>query len=412
MSTKIRLVQMFFSFDVESAGGGLSRFAIELGRCLDEAIFEVQFCSLGYHNSGAENLWMSELWEDGYEAYDATNWDLNKPYKSFLNAQHTLNRRLSVHPVDILHSHSEFTDINAVWLRLLHPTLATIRTVHYGYPLEWRNRPFRRFLFTNLLYPILFNLEVGVNRSNTKRLNQRNIAKIFGKRAGWLPNAIPVQKFRKPGVECKAVKPSLGIPLDSPVIGSIGRLVDQKGFTFLLDAIPVILRQKPEAYFLIVGDGPLADEIKAKAVSLGIDGRVVFTGARGDIDHLLGCMDLFVSASLWEGLPSVILEAMACGVPVVATDIYGSNELIHDRHNGRLAPPQDGAALAAVILESLANPIELNRYVEQAHKDIQQFEISKIAQQYEILYRSLVKRSHAMYQPLSYDNELKQALEE
>ena len=398
MSEKIRVMQMFYSFDVESAGGGLSRFAIELGRKLDHTNFEVVFCSLGYHDSTLEKKWIADLREEGYEAFEATNWDLDKPYLSFLKAQHALNRRLSNQPVNILHSHSEFTDINAVWFKLSHPSLGILRTVHYGFTSEWRTKPLRRHVLSNFLYPLFFNLEVGINQFNTDRLNRRFVAKIIGKRARRLYNAIPLQQFQHPLAERRAKKRSLGIPSDSLVIGSIGRLVEQKGYTYLLDAVPILLQHRPDTYFLIVGDGPLLDEIKAKAALLRIDQNVIFTGARTDVEDLLRCMDLFVSSALWEGVPTVILEAMACGVPVVATDIVGTNELIHDHQNGRLAPSRDGVGLAHVILETLASPTDLNHFISQAQKDLKQFEIGYVAQEYENIYRSMVGRSHPLHQ--------------
>lgn len=389
---------MFYSFDVESAGGGITRFAIELGRNLDRANFEVVFCSLGYNDSTLDKKWIVDLKEDGYETFAATNWVPNKPKVSFLRAQHALNRRFIDQPVNILHSHSEFTDINAIWLKLYHPSLRIIRTVHYGYQYEWRSKPLRRYVLSNFLYPIFFNLEVGINQFNTNRLNRRIVAKILGKRARRFYNAIPLHQFQHPPVDRIAMKSSLGIPTDSLVIGSIGRLVEQKGYTFLLDAVPHILQYRPDAYILIVGDGPLLDEVKAKTAVLSIEQKVIFAGARTDIEDLLRCMDIFVSASLWEGLPTAILEAMACGVPVVATDIPGTNELIQDDKNGRLAPPGDGAGLAQVILKTLAEPANLQRLSQQAQKTLEQFDIKNIAQEYERIYRSLLKQSHPLYQ--------------
>jgi glycosyltransferase involved in cell wall biosynthesis len=100
-------------------------------------------------------------------------------------------------------------------------------------------------------------------------------------------------------------------------------------------------------------------------------------------------MDLFVSSSLWEGLPTVVLEAMACSVPVVATRIPGTDELVRDGENGRLVPPYDGKCLSDAIIQALRTPVEQKRHVEQALKTIRQFSMEEIAGQYEKLYEKL-----------------------
>lgn len=391
MSDKIRVVQMFYTFDVESGGGGVSRFAIELGRSLDRSGFEVIFCSLGYYDSPLGKKRISDLRDEGYTAFEATNWDLAKPYSSFLRAQQSLDRQFTHLPIHILHSHSEYTDINAILSKLRHPSLRILRTVHYGFQYEWSTKPLRRHVLTNFLYPLVFNLEVGINQFNTDRLNRRYVAKIINKKARRIFNAIPLQQFQHPLENSGAKKTSLGIPPDSIVIGSVGRLAEQKGYTYLLDAASLLLPNMPEAYFMIVGDGPLMGDLKAKSTALGIDHKIIFTGARTDVEELLRCMDLFVSSALWEGLPTVVLEAMACMVPVVATDIPGTNELVLDNQNGRLAPPRDGAGLARVIRDVLANPSDMQRFTSQAQKTLEQFEITHIAREYESIYKSLVK---------------------
>lgn len=137
----------------------------------------------------------------------------------------------------------------------------------------------------------------------------------------------------------------------APIVLTIARLDAQKGIAHLLDAAAAV----PEASFAIAGDGPDRGELHARAAALGLGERVRFLGHRRDVPALLAAADLFVLPSLYEGLPLSVLEAMAAGVPVVATAIGGTDEVVCDGETGTLVPPGDPQALAAAIRRTLAD---------------------------------------------------------
>jgi glycosyltransferase involved in cell wall biosynthesis len=141
-----------------------------------------------------------------------------------------------------------------------------------------------------------------------------------------------------------------------PLIGAIGRLVWQKGFHDLLEAIPLVLRDLPRARFLLVGDGPLKTDLQEQARSLGIGDRLLFAGHRTDIRDLLSAMDTVCIPSLLEGFPMVTLEAMAMERPLVATAIDGILEQIVDGVEGLLVPPRNAPALAQAMVRLAADP--------------------------------------------------------
>jgi len=391
MVDRIRVAQLFYTFDVEVGGGGLSLFAIELGKKLDPAKFEVSLCSLGYYDTQHGKDRIDRLNDRGIKSYEATKWDDSRPYQSFMNAWRYLSSEFSENPIDILHSHSEYTDVTAIMLKAIRKVPHILRTVHYGFHEEWNRKPLRRLLLTNFSYPIFFDTEIGINNQNTNRLNQRFMAKVLHRRAARIPNAISLGRFTNIKINSAEKKKSLGIPPEAMVVGTVGRLADQKGYCYLIEAANLVLQGGAPVYFLIVGDGPLAEEHKEQAERLGIGDRVIFTGGRTDVGELLHCMDLFASSSLWEGLPTVLLEAMACDVPIVATDIPGTNELITHNIDGLLVEAYNPEALASGI-KDLLNSRELRSdLAQEARKKLENYTIEEIAKHYEILYSDMVQ---------------------
>jgi glycosyltransferase involved in cell wall biosynthesis len=125
-----------------------------------------------------------------------------------------------------------------------------------------------------------------------------------------------------------------------------------------------------------------------QAAALGIEHRVIFAGSRLDVEEILSCLDLFVSSSLWEGLPTNILESMASGVPVVATDIPGTREVVRNGYNGWLTPPGDALLLARTILEALKDVNLRRQFAERARETAKSFSMDLVADKYERIFGS------------------------
>jgi glycosyltransferase involved in cell wall biosynthesis len=386
MDNRIRVAQIIYGFSIEGPGGGIGRFGIDLSRALDPQKFKVTVAGLWNRGNQVEQERMLQLRSEGLRAFTGAAWDKEKPYQSFWRAYQTIRKVLALETPHLIHSHSEFGDIAALLLKLSLRSPILLRSVHYGFRYEWRKRPLRRLLLTNFLYPILFQQEIGVSQAITSGLNQRKLSRG----ALCIPNAIDLERFSNRDVDILETKKSLGLHIDAPLAGTIGRLTEQKGFGFLLDAIPVVLQELPEAQFLIVGEGELEDKLKAQATQLGINDNITFTGPRTDIEKLLPCLDLFVSSSLWEGLPTVILESMAAGVPVVATDIPGTQELVQDQATGWLASPGDAVSLAKAILMGLQDKINRDKFSTNAERVISSYSIRAIAGQHEALYARML----------------------
>ncbi len=139
-------------------------------------------------------------------------------------------------------------------------------------------------------------------------------------------------------------------PSAAPTIVAVGRVVRQKNPTLFVEAARAVLRDLPGARFRWIGGGVMRDRIVADLKRDGFADRIVFEGERRDVEHVLAGADLFWLTSDWEGLPNVVLEAMAAGLPVVATDVGGTSELFRSGAEGHLVAPGDAAAIAGHTL--------------------------------------------------------------
>ncbi|PIU84517.1 MAG: hypothetical protein COS67_12865, partial [Deltaproteobacteria bacterium CG06_land_8_20_14_3_00_44_19] len=188
------------------------------------------------------------------------------------------------------------------------------------------------------------------------------------------------------------VRREFGFSDKSPVIGAIGRLVWQKGFEYLIEAVPDVVEEYPEARFLIVGEGPLRKSLEALSEEFRIRDKVIFTGFRSDIKEILSAIDILVIPSLLEGFPMITLEAMAMAKPIIATNIDGITEQITDGINGILTPPKDSSAIAQAIITLINNRGKAKAMGLAARKKVEQeFSVDKMVAETEKVYLSLLR---------------------
>ncbi len=212
-----------------------------------------------------------------------------------------------------------------------------------------------------------------------------------------IPNGLPVRRYHVQGNRA-AFASSLGIPADSAILATVGRLRRQKGHRYLIDAIATLSSMGHDVCLCIVGEGEERPRLQAQVQKLGIADAIRFLGHRRDIPYILASCDVFVLSSLWEGLPRAVLEAMASETTIVATDIAGTNEVLVDRVNARLVAPGEGKALADAIEEMLVQPELARSYAHRAYFDVRQnYDISRIGQQYLAIFgRVLALKSPAV----------------
>ena len=205
-----------------------------------------------------------------------------------------------------------------------------------------------------------------------------------------IPNGVDVETYR----DAEPADPTeFGVPADAEVVIAVGRLDPQKDPLLLLNATSQIAADRPKLHVLFVGDGPLRGEIEESARNLDLESRVHLTGWRPEIPQFLKAASLFVLPSRWEGMPNVVLEAAAAGVPVIATETEGVCEIIEPGRTGAVVKIGDAEGLAEAILAALRDrslPLQMAETLQHAVAD--RFTWDSVVAQYDRLYESLVIR--------------------
>ena len=180
----------------------------------------------------------------------------------------------------------------------------------------------------------------------------------------------------------------LGIPQQAQLILSVGRLTDQKGHIYLVDAMPYVLEHFPEALVLLAGDGSARQGLEERVRELGIGDAVRFLGTRSDIPALLVVADLFVLPSISEGMPNALLEAMGMGVPVLASSLGCVEEIVTHGETGYLVFPGDARALGEAIVSLLEN-LDLRMRLGKAGRELveKKYTLEQMCESYERIFK-------------------------
>jgi glycosyltransferase involved in cell wall biosynthesis len=383
---KIRVLQLIDSLVV----GGAERVVLMLALNMNRERFEVIPCTL----RGGGPL------ENDLKAAGIPYRILGIPRRSILsgpffvvNLRQTLRalvetlRELSI---DIIHAHLSETTLLSVLAGRRAGVRGVCATVHSVVmidqrgrlsPREWLQRMAIDRMFARADYIIAVSNGVsGAIRSHT-RIPWERILTIPN---GVEPNPFALREGRH------TLRRMLDLPHDRPLVVTVGRLTREKGHSYLQTALASIpASQRPLT--LIVGDGPERDELESRNRIMGLAEDIRFLGHRRDVPGLLAAADLFVLPSLWEGLPLVLLEAMAAGLPAVVTAVGGNPEVVEDGVSGVLVPAGDQQALAAAMLSLLHNPLRRQQMGQAARQRFDRyFSLQRFIEAHERLYGEML----------------------
>ena len=261
-----------------------------------------------------------------------------------------LTRLLVREHVTILQTHGARANFYGRIAGRLAGVPVIISTIHNSLK-DYEVSPLTRWLYTVLLrltFPLVHRI-ICVSEANRRDLIED--CPVAAAKAQTVHNGVDLSAFSSQPNHQK-VRQELGVT-EGPVLVTIGRLTEQKGHRYLLQALSCLLETWPQLCCLFVGEGELQDALRRMAIDLGVERACRFVGVREDIPGILTAADVFVLPSLSEGFPFVLLEALAMGCPVVASRVNGVLELIEDHKTGLLVPPRDPQALARAIRDML-----------------------------------------------------------
>jgi len=192
----------------------------------------------------------------------------------------------------------------------------------------------------------------------------------------------------------RQVRAELGIGTHTPVVLTVGRLNPEKGHRYLLESAQLVCQYIHDLHVLVVGEGPLREQLEVSARSLSLNAVVSFLGWRKDVASLMAASDLFVLPSTRDSFPMVILEALAIGVPVIATRVGGVPEIIRTGENGILVEPRDPEALARAMTWALTNPAQAGQLVRHGQAVVRQrFSVEAMVKATNCVYHEVMSSS-------------------
>jgi len=301
----------------------------------------------------------------------------------------TAEKKLSADPI-IIHTHSSKAGILgriAAWLAGIP---LVIHTFHgFGFN-DFQAVPVRTaYILAEKITGWVTDGFIFVSRANMDKARELGIGNPS--QYNLIRSGIDVASFRNRTTNGNATRRNLGVSEQGKLVTMVACFKPQKNPVDFVRAAQLVLKEVPEAYFIIAGDGELRAEVEAAVQELGIKDRFKLLGWRRDIPEILWASDLLVLTSLWEGLPRVFPQAMAAGLAIVGTRVDGGTEAVVDGENGYLLPPRDYQGIARRVIELLKDDDKRAKMGKKGSELVPAFDIWKMVRDQEALYQRLLK---------------------
>jgi glycosyltransferase involved in cell wall biosynthesis len=353
--------------------GGAERFLVSLIQHADRSLFDFQVAYL----LPAEEALRGELEEIGVPIHCLDG----ERGVAWIKA---LKRLVRAERIDLVHAHSPYAAVGgriALWRQKV-PFVHHEQNVWQAY----RRATYWGNVLTYGRNDHVFAVSEAVRQSiqYPAPLRFRRLPPIEK-----LNNAIDPPAIAAAG-DPAGFRRELGIDEGTPVVGTVASFKWQKGHQYLLRAAALVRRRFPDVRFVLVGTGPLEQEIRREADELGLNGTLILAGSRDDVPRVMSAFDTFALSSVEEGFGIVLLEAMAAGTPVVATRVGGIPEVVTDGRDGLLVPARDPAALAEAIGAVLGDASLSGSLRDGGRERARQFDIRSAARRIEKVYAQLL----------------------
>ena len=290
----------------------------------------------------------------------------------------------------IVHTHCSKAGILGRWAARIADIELIIHSFHGFSFNEFQSFLVQGFyIFMERITSLITAKSIAVSKANIERGVNK---KIFTRdKVILIRSGIDIEKFQSVKLSREKKRMELGFDAGIPLVAMIACFKPQKSPLDFVRVAKIVSAENSEARFLLVGNGVLRSKVEELIEVLSIEDRILLLGWRRDIPEIMNCIDILVLTSLWEGLPRVFPQAMASGIPVVATGVDGIPEAIQDGVNGFLLPPGDIDGMAAKIIYLIRHPEKAREMGEKGKRLVGEFDIWRMLEQQEELYANLLK---------------------
>ncbi|MDI6780493.1 MAG: glycosyltransferase [bacterium] len=373
---KINVVHLVYSLDP----GGLENGVVNIVNGMDMECFNPMICCL---KSGGI---LKERVKSSIEVIE-----VDKKGKQELGVLFRLKKIFKDRDVHVVHTHNWGTCCEGViGARLASVPVPVVIHQEHGTFVDSVGSKKRRIWGERI---VLRYADQVMTLSEDLKEKMIKILGIPGEKIKVILNGVDIEKFSFLAEKRTRKRQELGIAEDRLVVGTVGRLEAVKNQRMLIQAMPELLKKFPDVMTVIIGDGILKAELINMAKELGLSEHILFPGVRNDVAEILSAMDLFIISSLTEGICNAILEAMSCGLPVIATDVGGNPEIVLDGKTGLLVALSDMVGFVAAIEDLLGNKEKRKEYGRNGQEMVEQrFSLQRMVREYESLYRFLLQK--------------------
>ncbi|MFQ5480246.1 MAG: glycosyltransferase family 4 protein [Thermodesulfobacteriota bacterium] len=360
--------------------GGVGLNLLLLAKNMDPAAFELSFALPD------DSHFFREISGTGVKVYRLPI--SRSPLKAGnIKCYREIKRLMGLNKYDIVHSHTSVGGF-----------LGRIAAASLGLPAIWsiHGWAFNYPRGSRLYRKALFMLESFIDRYTTHYVavceNMRDIGLENGicsaDKVTVIYNCVDAGSINEGAIDLRA---ELNVPSNVTIVGAVGRFEEQKDFNTFLEAAAIIKERRAEVKFLIVGEGPLRPQIEARISSLGLVDDVILTGWKTNVADYMKTMDIFCLSSKWEAMPFIVLEAMAMGKPIVATEVGGVGEVLRDEGADFLLQPEDPKGFAGAVTRLIEDK-ELRTKLGKANrvKIEKNFNLEGMINSYEKLYKDIL----------------------
>jgi glycosyltransferase involved in cell wall biosynthesis len=360
--------------------GGGQFHVLSLSKGLDKAIYNPVIAAMGGGEFEKAVLKEGVLFKDIYQPKILR--------KKYLNPIIDYCRK---EKYDILHSHGGVSGFYGRLVKKYYPEIKVIHSIHGLHYINAKN-PLKKFISRTIEQSLVKYTDYTICETNQDFGNAKKIKVLNPDKATIIPNGINLKKFANLQRKNPEFIKSLNLKEDDFIIGNVSRFDIQKNQSLIIKTATALIAKYPNMKFVLVGNGKKLDESKKLAESLNLGDNLIFTGEQHNLTDYYSIFDVFVFPTFWEGMPYVLLEAMACRLPIICSDIPSLNEIIENEKSALTINPKSEIALFEKLEKLFNDKKLLNEISSGAYEAVKKYSEYLTIKKIEEVYSEMMNK--------------------